>query len=62
MVASETRKDCLSTDHRCWSPLACSTFGYCRVRNFSEPYDPNTDAKWSWADAIEAIHDRRNSV
>jgi hypothetical protein len=55
------KRDCRPCErsHKCFSPLACATFGYCRVLDLEKPYDALRDARWSWADAVEAIRNRK---
>lgn len=40
------------TRDRCWSPLACSGFGYCRERNFDGEQD--RVMLWLWQHAATA--------
>jgi hypothetical protein len=33
MSTDDRAEDCLNVDRRCWAPIACAAFGYCRRRN-----------------------------
>ncbi len=35
---------------RCWSPMACNAFGYCRERNFAADGDPGPSGVFTMDD------------
>lgn len=43
---TDIRADCLGT--RCWSPMACSVWGYCRNRHFLPTSDPDYRDPKAW--------------
>ena len=51
-LQSQHNHKCQRGEKRCYSPSACSSFGYCRERNINGMPDDETAAHWRDVDNL----------